>query len=99
MNPHAFRIERDFSLTRRTPAGHAIGRGSPAGMAGRLRHANNPGTQKPYKLDLSRIPRSLKATQATPSTRQQFSLWLFCCQGGVLRDSGWVAGRCRRPGG
>ena len=27
------------------------------------------------------------APSETPAWTQQFSLWLFCCQGGVLRDS------------
>ena len=35
-----------------------------------------------YGQDIGAFGGAFKATR-----NQQFSLWLFCCQGGVLRDS------------
>ena len=59
---YTFRIEKNFSLTWRTSS-RAVGWGSANGLAELLRHYNRPGSKRPYKLDLSKMPTNLSAAQ------------------------------------
>lgn len=64
MKTHTFRVEKDYSVTWRAPAGRAVGWGSPSGLAERLRHSNEWISKKPCRLDLSRVPQRLADAQA-----------------------------------
>ena len=56
------RIEQDFGITWRT-SGRAVQWGLAYGLAERLRHYNRPGSKRPYKLDLSKMPTKLLAAR------------------------------------